>query len=74
VQLADIYLLGHAQYFVGTTSSTFSRLIGNRVAVSNTYNGDRYLMNTLSPIRYNVPNAIEFHELKNYGFYVCPSA
>jgi hypothetical protein len=74
VQLADIYLLGHAQYFVGTTSSTFSRLIGNRVAVSNTYNGDRYLMNTLSPIRYNVPNAIEFHELKNYGFYVCPTA
>jgi hypothetical protein len=73
VQLADIYLLGHAQYYVGTTQSTFSRLIGNRVAVSNTYNGDRDLVNTVSPVRFNVQVPEELVDQKNYGFYVCQS-
>jgi hypothetical protein len=69
LQLADIYLLGHAQFFVGTTSSTYTRLIANLVSVSHTFNEIRSY-DWLNPIRFNIHNPGELRYAENYERFI----
>lgn len=70
LQLADIYLLGHAQYFLGTSTSSYSQMIAGIISWNHHQHvsGD---VSWISPIRFEVNKVMALMDRFNYGYYTC---
>jgi hypothetical protein len=70
-QIADIYLLGHAHYFIGSHESTYSRMIATIVSWNHHRHSKSHFSSYMSPIQFENKMSSMFSDRDNYKRFHC---